>query len=64
MCCQRKMKETSCLLGAEPVAGKSTVRETIYLCKNLPVTDSPGAQGSNRSSAVTEKFPSDAGEIY
>lgn len=39
---KRKMKETSCLLGVGPVAGKSTVKEAIYLCKSLPVTDSPG----------------------
>lgn len=41
-----KMKETSCLLGVEPVAGKSTVKEAIYLCKSLPVTDSPGPRGA------------------
>lgn len=33
----RKMKEKSCLLGVGPVAGKSTVKEAIYLCKSLPV---------------------------
>lgn len=33
------MKEKSCLLGVAPVAGKSTVREAIYLCKSLPVRD-------------------------
>lgn len=38
----RKMKETSCLLGVEPVAGKSSAKETVYLCKARPVTDSPG----------------------
>lgn len=43
---RRKMKETSCLLGVEPVAGKSTVKEAIYLCKSLPVTDSPGPRGA------------------
>lgn len=39
---RRKMKETSCLLGGEPVAGKSSVKETVCLCKARPVTDSPG----------------------
>lgn len=38
----RKTEETSRLLGVGPVAGKSTVKEAIYLCKSLPVGDSPG----------------------
>jgi len=43
-CCQGKMKETSCLLGVEPVAGKSSVKESINLCESLPITDSTVAK--------------------
>lgn len=38
----RKTEETGRLLGVGPVAGKSTVKEAIYLCKSLPVRDSQG----------------------
>lgn len=50
----RKMKEKSCLLGVGPVAGKSTVKEAIYLCKSLPVRDSLGARRTVADGDVAE----------
>lgn len=48
------MKEKSCLLGVGPVAGKSTVKEAIYLCKSLPVRDSLGARRTVADGDVAE----------
>lgn len=56
-CCHRKMKETSCLLGAEPVAGKSTVKEAIHLCKNPPHTNPTGLRRAVVYQPI-QRFPS------